>query len=308
MSSALLTIGITCYREGALLRECWQSVLGQTDDRWVAVIVMDGDADEETREVFESIDHPNIRRKHSFGTNVGPYPVRNKAFEITETPYHFFLDGDDMLPAGGVAAMYRALRQHPEAAHIYGDYLLFPSKQRLSTPRVISDPSDLLRIPAGHGLIAVTAWRALGGFSNDFARGGSDLDFKISLFESECGMFHCGDLFYVYRQNRDGSVTSKRSRTYAEVNCAIVGRHPRFFSDTIARRSFLYAGYGRSVYANLVAGDRTAARRYILRGIRDLGFTHGGMSYWLLRYLVGERVHGLAKRLLGLFRLPVNQG
>ena len=37
MSDTLITIGITCYREGDWLRECWESVLAQTDDRWVAV-------------------------------------------------------------------------------------------------------------------------------------------------------------------------------------------------------------------------------------------------------------------------------
>jgi len=30
--------GITCYREGDLLRECWESVPAQTDDRWVVGI------------------------------------------------------------------------------------------------------------------------------------------------------------------------------------------------------------------------------------------------------------------------------
>ncbi len=35
MPDTLITIGITCYREGDLLRECWESVLAQTDDRWV---------------------------------------------------------------------------------------------------------------------------------------------------------------------------------------------------------------------------------------------------------------------------------
>ena len=39
MPDILITIGITCYREGDLLRECWESVLAQTDDRWVAMFV-----------------------------------------------------------------------------------------------------------------------------------------------------------------------------------------------------------------------------------------------------------------------------
>ncbi|OQB43239.1 MAG: hypothetical protein BWY06_00214 [Candidatus Latescibacteria bacterium ADurb.Bin168] len=37
MPDTLITIGITCYREGDLLREFRERVLAQTDDRWVAV-------------------------------------------------------------------------------------------------------------------------------------------------------------------------------------------------------------------------------------------------------------------------------
>ena len=62
MSDALITIGITCFREGEWLRECWESVLTQTDDRWQAVIVMDGGADDKTKEVFESLEHPKLKK------------------------------------------------------------------------------------------------------------------------------------------------------------------------------------------------------------------------------------------------------
>jgi hypothetical protein len=40
MPEPLITIGITCYKEGDWLRECWESVLAQTDDRWEAVLVI----------------------------------------------------------------------------------------------------------------------------------------------------------------------------------------------------------------------------------------------------------------------------
>ena len=107
MTEALITIGITCYREGKWLRECWESVLSQTDDRWQAVIVMDGGADDATTEVFESLEHPKLQ-KFRFKENQGPYICRNKAFELTETPYHFYLDADDRLLSGAVAAVLEA--------------------------------------------------------------------------------------------------------------------------------------------------------------------------------------------------------
>jgi glycosyltransferase involved in cell wall biosynthesis len=106
-TSALITIGITCYSEGDWLLECWQSVLAQTDDRWVAVLVMDGTTHKRTRELFEQLHHPKLR-KCAMPNNVGPYPTRNMAFELTETPYHFYLDGDDQLIPDSVALVSTA--------------------------------------------------------------------------------------------------------------------------------------------------------------------------------------------------------
>ena len=42
-------------------------------------------------------------RKHALSKNRGPYPARNQAFELTQTPYHYYLDGDDQLNPGAVA-------------------------------------------------------------------------------------------------------------------------------------------------------------------------------------------------------------
>ena len=53
MKSHLITIGICCFREGEWLRECWESVLAQDDDRWEAVLVMDGGADEKTSNILD---------------------------------------------------------------------------------------------------------------------------------------------------------------------------------------------------------------------------------------------------------------
>jgi len=48
----LITVDITCYREGEWPRECWESVLAKDDDRWGAVPVMDGEVNAATRQVL----------------------------------------------------------------------------------------------------------------------------------------------------------------------------------------------------------------------------------------------------------------
>ncbi len=130
MTTPLITIGITCYAEGDWLLECWESVLAQTDERWVAALVMDGTTHKRTQEVFEQLQHPKLR-KFAMPQNVGPYPTRNKAFEMTETPYHFYLDGDDQLEPDSIAHVLKTFAEHPEAGFVYGDYQSFGSEANL---------------------------------------------------------------------------------------------------------------------------------------------------------------------------------
>lgn len=304
MSDTLITIGITCYREGDLLRECWESVLAQTDDRWVAVFVMDGGADEKTREVFASIEHPKIVKKFAFEENVGPYPVRNKAFELTETPYHFYLDGDDMLPPGCIAAMYRTLEAHPDAAYVYGDYEEFPFGRRIPRPLEVSGPGAVLAITAGWGLYRVGSWRDSGGFAEAFARGGADLDLKISFFERGHPMYHCEEVFYTYRSSRDSGVFGKRQRTLADVVIKTVERHPVFFADAAVRDEFLKWGICTSIRANIYAGHRIAALRYVVTGFRFFGFLRRQFWVWAFYVLLGKSGMELGRKIRNMVGFP----
>lgn len=61
--SLKITVGITAYREGDWLRECWNSVLKQTYNSWNVVLILDGGADQKTTEIFNSIVHPNLQKK-----------------------------------------------------------------------------------------------------------------------------------------------------------------------------------------------------------------------------------------------------
>ena len=55
-----ITIGITCYNEGDWLLECWNSVLSQADERWEAVLIMDGTTHERTQQIFSQLEHPRL--------------------------------------------------------------------------------------------------------------------------------------------------------------------------------------------------------------------------------------------------------
>jgi len=268
MSEPLITIGITCYDEGDWLLECWESVLSQTDRRWVAVLVMDATEHQGTREIFEELEHPRLR-KYAMPTRMGPYPVRNKAFELTETPYHFYLDGDDQLVPESVAVVLESFAKHPEAGFVYGDYECFGSR------------SDILRFPSevtkgdfvrtqptpGPCAYAKRVWEQLGGFASELALGNADYDFLIGAAEAGIKGYHCGQVLYRYRV-RGKSVSSSYEQRYHQTHEIIVRRHPLFFSDPRLRSSFLALGYKRAAQANHAAGDLKQASKLALAALR----------------------------------------
>jgi glycosyltransferase involved in cell wall biosynthesis len=289
MSEPLITVGITCHDEGEWLRESWQSVLEQTDDRWVAVLVMDGTNHERTRDIFQHIRHPKLR-KVALAANMGPYPTRNKAFELTETPYHFYLDGDDQLVQESVALVLGTFARHPEAGFVYGDYEFFGRKRFIRRfPHTVS-PDDLVKSQATPGPCAYKkhVWQQLGGFALELARGNADYDFLIGAAEAGVEGRHCGRVFYRYRAGHRVGVTGSYTRRYHETHEVMVHRHPRFFHDQYRRDRFLAAGYRRAALANLLAGDvgrtfelaRLALSHEIRRRIRFLLPQNGDARPW----------------------------
>ena len=278
-----ITIGITCYNEGDWLLECWESVLAQTDDLWEAVLVMDGTEHQRTREIFEQLDHPKLR-KFAFEENVGPFVVRNKAFEMTRTPYHFYLDGDDQLLPDTVAVVLAAFEEHPDAASVNGDMVFFGEREGV----FVTPAQYTAEILVDHhygvaGAHRKDAWEAVGGFADEpiLSRGISDYDFLIGLVERGLRIVHCGKPFYRYRIRFEGSVSTSDHATRHLMYHAIVARHPEFFRERGRRRRFLLRGYQRCCPA-LKKVDPGVASAVAFYGIRK--GIWGSRMLWYLAF------------------------
>ena len=269
MTMPLITIGITCYREGDWLLECWESVLAQTDDRWEAVLVMDGGADERTQEIFAALDHPKLR-KYTFTENVGCHPAHNKAFELTNTPYHFYLDGDDHLLPESVALVLETFARHPDAGFVYGDYEFFGGENTL----IRYWPVDLLpdAVPFSSlmgGMAYVKAvWQQLGGFDLDFSRGRGDHAFHLSMAEAGIRGYHCNKVFYCYRENHEGRVSGSYPKQIFKKHELMVRRHPKLFADRGRRKRYLSVYYDEGALANYWDNEVKVASKLALKAIR----------------------------------------
>ena len=255
-ATPLITIGITCYREGEQLLACWESVLAQQDERWTAVMVLDGGHDAATRAIVDGLTHPKLRTLVS-EINQGPYPTRNLAFSLTETPYHFYLDGDDQLLPESVGLVLAAFAKAPEAAIVVGDYRYFDGGSGVKHyPKHVTQDDYLAGQPLPGPCAYKTAlWLQLRGFAEELARGNGDYDFHIGAAEIGAQVAHCGGVFYRYRLGQSTKVSVSYDRDYYKTHEIMVQRHPRFFADDTRRHRFLALAYFRSAVSNYLAED-----------------------------------------------------
>lgn len=265
----IITIGITSFKEGEWLRDCWESVLAQNDHRWEAVIVLDGGADNITKNIFSVISHPKLR-KFKMPSNKGPYPTRNKAFELTETPYHFYLDGDDQLLPNTISYVLDTFDKYPEAGFVYGDMEYFGTINcvvRIPHHVTVDDFIASQPIPGPACAYKKRDWLELGGYSKELNRGNGDYDFHMSLFEKGITGIHSERIIYRYRVGNPGKISSSYNRTYHQTHEIMVKKHPYFFKNIEKQNLFLAYAYKRSAIANFLGEDMESANKYANKAI-----------------------------------------
>lgn len=121
-SVGLASFSVICPAYGTppeLLRQCVQSVLAQTYERWEMVIVDDASPDEETREALDKLVTLDRRLKLvRLSENLGIAGATNAGVEAATGEYLVFLDHDDLLAPTALAWLSTCT---PDADLIYSD-------------------------------------------------------------------------------------------------------------------------------------------------------------------------------------------
>ena len=102
MADADVTVVIPCFNHGRYVHEAVESALTQEGVPARVVVVDDGSTDEATRTALAALaDEVTVVRQ----PNSGVSGARNHGFEVSDTPYVLFLDADDRLAPGALAAL-----------------------------------------------------------------------------------------------------------------------------------------------------------------------------------------------------------
>ena len=239
MSSQPLVTVITIFLdEDRFLAEAVESVLAQTHAEWELLLCDDGSTDGSTataRAYAEA--HPDRIRylEHPGHANRGMSATRNLGVAQARGVFVAFLDGDDVWAPEKLERQVAILREHPEAAGVYGRLHVWhgwtgrPEDRARDYVQPLGGPADVLvrppellirflrndvYTPSGL-LLRRSVLCEVGGYEESF-RGMHEDGIALAKICLRWPLFASGECWYKYRQHPDSccnrSIAAGRDR------------------------------------------------------------------------------------------------
>lgn len=326
----LISVIVPVYGVQDSLRTCLDSVLGQSFTG-IEVIAVDDNSPDRSGEILDEYAKRDGRvRPVHLERNGGPGNARNTGFGLAAGEYVWFVDGDDWIADGALAAI--AARLSAAAATGRPDVLLIgfdrmqpsgraePNAWRpvLSAPGppvfTLADRPDVLKL-------TMTAWSKLirrefmAALGLRFAPGiHEDVPVTCTLLLTADRISVLDRVCYHYRQQRRGALTN----TPSDANFAVFSRYEEMF-EYIAERQSALAQFRPALFDRMIwhyttiIGDRGCVPR---RSRREF-FRRASRHFARFKpeaYTYPPGLHGVKYRLVerGSFGLymavqPVNQ-
>jgi glycosyltransferase involved in cell wall biosynthesis len=214
-----VSVIIPAYNAELYVREAIDSVLGQTFIDLEIIVVDDGSTDNTANIVGRVSDH---RVRLICQGNKGVSSARNAGINNSAGQYLQFLDSDDLILPGKLAAQVPLLDADPDVGLVYSSFRYFyDDRCDLAPPPWLRPPSDdpyreLVAgsmFPCHAALLRRSAVTALGRFDEELDSG-EDWDLWLRLARTGARFLFHSDLLALYRQH-PGSITT----------CAATWRH-----------------------------------------------------------------------------------
>jgi glycosyltransferase involved in cell wall biosynthesis len=222
MSAPLVSILIPCYNAAPWLAATLESALAQTWQDKEIILVDDGSTD---------TSHDIARRYESIGVRIATQPnagasaARNHALRLARGDFLQFLDADDLLSPGKIAAQVTLLSQRPSGAVAtcaWGRFHQDPAEARFVDDTVFRDFAsvDFLVLAGETGaMMHPSAWlvpRAVmekAGPWDESLSLNDDGEYFARVVLASAGMIFCADPAgrAYYRSGLPGSLSQRRS-------------------------------------------------------------------------------------------------
>lgn len=158
----LVSVCIVTYNHARYIRRCIDSVIAQQADFSFEVLVGDDASTDGAREIISSyVDtHPNIVSLISTDRNVGPGENCRRTHRLARGRYVAYLDGDDSMKPGKLAAQVKILEREPAVSGVFHDMECLDS-DGLSTSETFSPVApprfDMRYAVVNHAVAAISS-------------------------------------------------------------------------------------------------------------------------------------------------------
>ena len=112
-----LTVITTTYNRDYCLHQVYESLLRQTSDDFLWLIIDDGSTDHTKELVYGWIEEGKIEIKYVYKPNGGMHTVRNRAYELCDTELNVIIDSDDWMTDDAVEQIVRFWKERGKSCY-----------------------------------------------------------------------------------------------------------------------------------------------------------------------------------------------
>jgi glycosyltransferase involved in cell wall biosynthesis len=203
-ATTLVSMLMPVFNQAPFVGRAIASALAQTH-RDLEILVLDDGSTDASYEIAADFARRDSRiRLERSGRNEGAAAARNRLLARARGKYICFLDGDDFILPGKIAAQIAFLGAHPEFCAVGTGCVLVDGKDRtLRRIRYTRDDAELRHFPdlcCATVMYRAEALRQAGSFRTDLANG-EDVDMVLRI--AEFGRItNMPDALYAYRQHK----------------------------------------------------------------------------------------------------------
>jgi glycosyltransferase involved in cell wall biosynthesis len=246
------TVIIPTYNRAALLERAIASLLRQTCDADLDILVIDDGSQDETQEVLTRLCHSHAEIRAVRRANGGVTAARNTGLAnlLPETEFVTFLDSDDISPVGRFARDLPRFAADPILDFTYGRMMLVDQIDEVNlVPTADSRKVEVVGIHLSAAIFRRDLVDRIGPFDEDF-RQAEDTDYLLRIFESGARFEQTETLCLYYRRHeynmtrdtnlarRSFSAAILKSVQRRKNNHSICLSKPRFDVQSLAEVGF----------------------------------------------------------------------
>ena len=215
----LISVVVPVYNvEAGMLRECIESVTGQTYENWQLCLADDASTWEETKKVLKEYeDHSKIKIVYR-EENGHISRATNSAIEVADGEFLAFMDCDDTLAPNALYEVAKKLNEEPELDFIYSDEDKIDEKggnRHFPHFKPEWSPDTLMSFMyTSHlGVYRTDLVREVGMLREGF-EGAQDYDLTLRITEKTNRIGHIAKVLYHWRERSESTSNDAMAKPY----------------------------------------------------------------------------------------------